>query len=176
MHICHLYACTAEITKISSPPQSGRGIKPQIHCWHIFVPEYHNSSKGPVPDEYREEVDKEEVVEVLQYQANEIPDLTSDDLDNSILEVTQYNVKDDADKFEDTSYCCTHRNEFGTPSNLTGKQYSTFVQQKAKDESERVILGDVSRLLNNMASSSKDNKLKKKLLAERARNQPTGGN
>ena len=116
-------------------PPSGRGVKPQIQCWHVFVPEYHNSSKGLVPDEYNKEVDMEEAVKVLKYLANEIPDLTSDDLDNSVLEVSQYNVKEDAD-FDDNSFCRAHQNEFGTPSNIKGKQYSTYVQQKAKDENE----------------------------------------
>ena len=77
----------------------------------------------------------EEAVKVVKYQPNEIPDLTRDDLDNRVLEVGMYNIKEDA-KFDDTSFCRTHQNEFGTPSNIQGKPYSAYVQQKAKDENE----------------------------------------
>ena len=105
-HLSSLCMHSRNYKDFLSPP-SGRGVKPQIQCWHIFVPEYHNSSKGPVPDEYNEEVDIEEAVKVLKYQANEIPDLMSDDLDNSVLKVSQYNVKEDA-KFDDSSFCRTH--------------------------------------------------------------------
>ena len=90
-HLSSLCMCSRNYQDFLSPP-SGRGVKPQIQCWHIFVPQYHNSSKGPVPDEYNKEVDMEEAVKVPKYLANEIPDLTSDDLDNSVLEVSQYNV------------------------------------------------------------------------------------
>ena len=161
-----------KLPRFSIPP-NGRGIKLQIQCWHVFVPEYHNSSKGPVPDEYNEEVDMEQAVKVVKYQPNEIPDLTRDDLDNSVLEVGMYNVKEDA-KFEDTSFCRAHRNEFGTPSNIQGKPYSAYVQQKAKDENERVILGDISRLFNYVAAFAKDNKLKKKLTEEKPEINPQG--
>ena len=96
-----------KLPRFSIPPPSGRGIKLQIQCWHVFIPEYHNSGKGPVPDEYNKEVDMEEAVKVVKYQPNEIPDLTRDDLDNSVLEVGMYNVKEDA-KFDDTSFCRAH--------------------------------------------------------------------
>ena len=115
----------------------------------------------------------EEAVKVVKYQPNEIPDLTRDDLDNSVLEVGMYNVKEDA-KFDDTSFCHTHRNEFGTPSNIQDKPYSAYVQQKAKDENELVILGDISRLFNRVATFSKDNKLKKKLTEEKPEINPQG--
>ena len=157
---------------LSPPP--GRGVKLQIHCWHIFVPEYHNSNKGPVPDEYKEELDREESVQPPEYKGDEMPDLTTNDLDNSVLEVTQYNVKDDVGKFEDSSYCRAHRNEFGTPSDLRGKTYSAFVQQKAQAESDRVILGDVARLLNKVGASSKDNKLHQKITSEPPEINPQG--
>ena len=115
----------------------------------------------------------EQAVKVVKYKPNEIPDLTSDDLDNSVLEVGKYNVKEDA-KFEDSSFCRAHRNEFGTPSNIKGKPYSAYVQQKAKDENERVILGDVSRLFNRVAAFSKSNKLKKKLTEQKPEINPQG--
>ena len=115
----------------------------------------------------------EQAVKVVKYQPNQIPDLMSNDLDNSVLEVDMYNVKEDA-KFEDTSFCRTHRNQFGTPSNIQGKPYSTYVQQKAKDENERVVLGDISRLFNRVAAFSKSNTLKKKLTEEKPEINPQG--
>ena len=174
-HLSSLCMCNRNYKDFLSPPPPGRGIKLQIHCWHIFVPEYHNSSKGPVPDEYREEIDKEQAVKVPEYQANEIPDLTSDDLDSSILEVTEYNVKEDVNKFEDSSYCHTHRNEFGTPSDLTENNILHLCSRRPKLKMTESYW-EMSLDYSTSGVFFQRQQTQEETYSRTARNQPTGGN
>ena len=48
------------------------------------------------------------------------------------------------------------------------------MQQKAKDENERVILGDISRLFNRVAAFFKRQQIEEETYRRKARNQPSG--
>ena len=144
---------------LSPPP--GRGKKLQLHCWHVFVPDCHHA-RGEIPDEYNAEVDSKLVVPP-KYQCNQIPDCTQDQLDNSVIEVDQFNIKDNTDFFEDVSFCCGHRNPLGTPINMKGQKYSDVWKEKAKYLKHQMVMEDVKKLLEMVAHHFHDHIVRKKI-------------
>ena len=144
---------------LSPPP--GRGKKLQLHCWHVFVPDYHHT-RGEIPDEYNPEVDKE-LVQRPKYLRNQIPDCTRDQLDNSVIEVEEFNIKDNTDFFDDVSFCHGHRNPFGTPMNMKGQQYQNVKKEKAKKLKHQMIIEDVKKILKMVADYFHDHIVRKKI-------------
>ena len=118
---------------LSPPP--GKGKKLQLHCWHVFVPDY-NHSLNEVPEEYNPEVDKENVT-APKYGPNQIPDFEDENLDNSVIEVEHFNIKDNADLFDDVSFCHGYRDDFGTPLNMKGRKFSDVWKKKAQEGQEK---------------------------------------
>ena len=123
---------------LSPPP--GKGKKLQLHCWHVFVPDY-NHSLNEVPEEYNPEVDKENIT-APKYGPNQIPDFEDENLDNSVIEVEHFNIKDNADLFDDVSFCRGYRDDFGTPLNMKGRKFFRCLEKKGprrtrKNDNER---------------------------------------
>ena len=145
---------------LSPPP--GKGKKLQIHCWHVFVPDY-NHSLNEVPEEYNPEVDKENLVVPPKYHRNQIPDFTDKDLDNSVIEVEHFNIKDNADLFDDASFCRGHRDKLGTPLNMKGRNFSDVWKQKAREGQEKMIMNDVNKILNMVAEYFHDYLVNKRI-------------
>ena len=143
-----------------SPPPS-RGKKLQLHCWHVFVPDYHHA-RGEIPDKYNAEVDNELVVPA-KYHRNEIPDCSQNQLDNSVIEVDEFNIKDNTDFFEDVSFCHGHRNPLGTPINMKGQKYSDVWKEKAKYLKHQMVIEDVKKILKMVAQHFRDHIVRKKI-------------
>ena len=137
---------------LSPPP--GKGKKLQLHCWHVFVPDY-NHSLNEVPEEYNPEVDKENVT-APKYGPNQIPDFEDENLDNSVIEVEHFNIKDNADLFDDVSFCCGYRDDFGTPLNMKGRKFSDVWKKKAQEGQEKMIMNDVNKILNTVSEHFRD--------------------
>ena len=155
---------------LSPPP--GKGKKLQLHCWHVFVPDY-NHSLNEVPEEYNPEVDKENVT-ALQYGLNQIPDFEDENLDNSVIEVEHFNIKDNADLFDDVSFCRGYRDNFGTPLNMKGRKFSDVWKKKAQEGQEKIIMNDVNKILNTVSEHFRDYLVNKKMRQEIPEINPSG--
>ena len=155
---------------LSPPP--GKGKKLQLHCWHVFVPDY-NHSLNEVPEEYNPEVDKENVT-APKYGPNEIPDFEDENLDNSVIEVEHFNIKDNADLFDDVSFCRGYRDEFGTPLNMKGRKFSDVWKKKAQEGKEKMIMNDVNKILNTVSKHFRDYLVNKKMRREIPEINPSG--
>ena len=114
------------------------------------MPDY-NHSLNEVPEEYNPEVDKENVT-APKYGPNQIPDFEDENLDNSVIEVEHFNIKDNADLFDDVSFCCGYRDDFGTPLNMKGQKFSDVWKKKAQEGQEKMIMNDVNKILNTIPS------------------------
>ena len=150
---------------LSPPP--GRGRKLQLHCWHVFVPDY-KRSLDEVPDEYNPEADKDNL-EAPKYDANQVPDFTDKDLDNSVIEVEEYNIKDNPDAFDDVSFCRGYRDEFGTPLNMKGRKFLDVWKKNATEGQEKMIMDDVKKILDQVHEHFHDylvNKRMRQILPE----------
>ena len=161
---------------LSPPP--GKGKKLQLHCWHVFVPDY-NHSRGEVPEEYNPEVDNELVpptVAPAKYQPNQIPDCTEDQLDNSVIEVEDFNIKDNTDFFEDVSFCRGHRDSFGTPLNMKGRKYTDVWKEKAKNMKHQMIMEDVKKILGMVFYHFRDHIVRKRITESLPEINPTREN
>ena len=157
---------------LSPPP--GRGKKLQLHCWHVFVPDYHHA-RGEIPDEYNAEVDNELVVPA-KYRRNQIPDCSQNQLDNSVIEVDEFNIKDNTDFFEDVSFCRGHRNPLGTPINMKGQKYSDVWKEKAKYLKHQMVIEDVKKILEMVAQHFRDHIVRKKITESLPEINPAGEN
>ena len=155
---------------LSPPP--GKGKKLQIHCWHVFVPDY-NHSLNEVPEEYNPEVDKENVT-APKYGPNQIPDFEDENLDNSVIEVEHFNIKDNADLFDDVSFCRGYRDDFGTPLNMKGRKFSDVWKKKAQEGQEKMIMNDVNKILNTVSEHFRDYLVNKKMRQEIPEINPSG--
>ena len=144
---------------LSPPP--GKGRKVQLHCWHVFVPDY-KCSLDEVPDEYNPEADKDNL-EAPKYDPNQIPDFTDENLDNSVIEVGEFNIKDNPDTFDDASFCRGYRDKFGTPLNMKGRKFSVVWKKKAKEGQEKMIMNDVKKILNKVSKHFRDYLVNKKM-------------
>ena len=155
---------------LSPPP--GKGKKLQLHCWHVFVPDY-NHSLNEVPEEYNPEVDKENVT-APKYGSNQIPDFEDENLDNSVIEVEHFNIKDNADLFDDVSFCRGYRDDFGTPLNMKGRKFSDVWKKKAQEGQEKMIMNDVNKILNTVSEHFRDYLVNKKMRQEIPEINPSG--
>ena len=155
---------------LSPPP--GKGKKLQLHCWHVFVPDY-NHSLNEVPEEYNPEVDKENVT-APKYGPNQIPDFEDENLDNSVIEVEHFNIKDNADLFDDVSFCHGYRDDFGTPLNMKGRKFSDVWKKKAQEGKEKMIMNDVNKILNTVSEHFRDYLVNKKMRQEIPEINPSG--
>ena len=155
---------------LSPPP--GKGKKLQLHCWHVFVPDY-NHSLNEVPEEYNPEVDKENVT-APKYGPNQIPDFEDENLDNSVIEVEHFNIKDNADLFDDVSFCRGYRDDFGTPLNMKGQKFSDVWKKKAQEGQEKMIMNDVNKILNTVSEHFRDYLVNKKMRQEIPEINPSG--
>ena len=155
---------------LSPPP--GKGKKLQLHCWHVFVPEY-NRSMNEVPEEYNPEVDKENAV-VPKYGPNQIPDFEDENLDNSVIEVEHFNIKDNADLFDDVSFCRGYRDDFGTPRNMKGRKFSDVWKKKAQEGQEKMIMNDVNKILDKVSKHFRDYLVNKKMRQQIPEINPSG--
>ena len=155
---------------LSPPP--GKGKKLQLHCWHVFVPDY-NHSLNEVPEEYNPEVDKENVT-APKYGPNQIPDFEDENLDNSVIEVEHFNIKDNADLFDDVSFCRGYRDDFGTPLNMKGRKFSDVWKKKAQEGKEKMIMNDVNKILNTVSEHFRDYLVNKKMRQEIPEINPSG--
>ena len=155
---------------LSPPP--GKGKKLQLHCWHVFVPDY-NHSLNEVPEEYNPEVDKENVT-APKYGPNQIPDFEDENLDNSVIEVEHFNIKDNADLFDDVSFCRGYRDDFGTPLNMKGRKFSDVWKKKAQEGQEKMIMNDVNKILDKVSEHFQDYLVNKKMRQEIPEINPSG--
>ena len=155
---------------LSPPP--GKGKKLQIHCWHVFVPDY-NHSLNEVPEEYNPEVDKENIT-APKFGLNQIPDFEDENLDNSVIEVEHFNIKDNADLFDDVSFCHGYRDDFGTPLNMKGRKFSDVWKKKAQEGQEKMIMNDVNKILNTVSEHFRDYLVNKKMRQEIPEINPSG--
>ena len=153
-------------------PPPGKGKKLQLHCWHVFVPDY-NHSLNEVPEEYNPEVDKENVT-APKYGPNQIPDFEDENLDNSVIEVEHFNIKDNADLFDDVSFCRGYRDDFGTPLNMKGRKFSDVWKKKAQEGKEKMIMNDVNKILNTVSEHFRDYLVNKKMRQEIPEINPSG--